>query len=625
MEGRSVKPFRVPALLRLAALAALCGCVSGCNTPEEDQRLAGGGIETGNTGSLSGRVLDDQGFALQQAEVAIVDVSLSDGGPAEGTVRADTTDSAGNFRFLDLPKGSYAVFTPCLGETPRAVAATRLRVGEAPLHLPDLVARPTVTLEGRVLPLPGVDARTVTACIPGVHACVHPGVDGAYRFEGAPKGSYEIVFLSGIAAHYLGLRIADSASGIVSIKDAALFDAPDAKRVPYRFYNSTCELSFSLLPEEYAPGREPLWYQGRSFTGATYFLLNDGAQGPVASTEWLSLWKHSKTFDNAALGGLPDFDDPLVGFPLPLRLSAPGFDFSQARPGGSDLVVTDAAGHVLSHEIERWDAQAGKAEIWVRVDTLPGPAAARGLTLHWGRADAAPLSAGSGVFRGEDGFIGAWHLNDRTADRKVLEARGLYDGTLDCLSPGDDASKVRTGEAVVAGGHRLGQVFACVDVSQQSGLEVSSEFSLMLWGKSYHHDATHDQVLASKWGKGKREWALTLLSDETLEIKFGDATGWTLGSLRTVDPVVDPDKWHHYALVFDQGAVRFFVDGAEARTRVQGGAIPDAVNRNGSDFYIGSDTMDKYTNWEGDLDEVEYFSEAKSGAWVKAAALSQKP
>jgi hypothetical protein len=598
--------------------------LASCNVAQEDQRMAGGGIETGNTGALSGRVVDEAGYPMQQAEVDVVGMAFSPSGPSGGVVRADTTDSLGNYRFRDLPQGSYSLYSPGYGETMRAAMLTRLRLGDAPVRLQDMIARPTVVLAGRLFAASGVDARSLTACIPGANRCVHPEADNTYRFEDAPKGPYELVFLSGQSAHYLALEVSPSASGIVYVKDVVLGDSADADRIPYRFYPSTLARSYSILPVEYPAGLEPAWYRDKSFASVSYFLLNDGQAVPALSVDYFSQWKYRETLDAAALGGVPELDGPLPGFPLPVRLTSADFDFSQALPDGSDLVVSDGAGHLLAHEIERWDAQNGKAEIWVRLDSLAAGAADRAITLHWGRGESVKRAGGAGVFRGENDFIGAWHLNDRAPDRVVAEARGLYPGTLGCLDAGDDPAKVRSGEAVVAGGYRNGQLFTCVDVRHQTGLDVSSEFSLLAWGKSYHHDATHDQVLASKWDKNKREWAFTLLSDETLEIKFGDATGWTLGSVRTVDPVVNPDKWHHYGVVFDQGAVRIFIDGKEARTHVQSGVVPDAVNRNGSDFYIGSDTMDKYTNWEGDLDEVEYFSAAKSGAWVQAAWLTQK-
>ena len=97
------------------------------------------------------------------------------------------------------------------------------------------------------------------------------------------------------------------------------------------------------------------------------------------------------------------------GFPLLVRLASPEFDFATARPAGEDLRFTTAAGEPLPHEIDEWDARAGRASVWVRVPEVRGDDQQE-LRVHWGNADAPNGSDGKAVFGPSDGHVGVWHL-----------------------------------------------------------------------------------------------------------------------------------------------------------------------------------------------------------------------
>lgn len=623
------------ALLLLAASAAL-GSLAGCDFLDSlsgggietgnTQVATGGDIETGNTGSLSGRVRDESGNGLAGAEVNLSQVVLTPSGATANRVYAALTDSTGGYVFPRLPQGRYALYAPGRGETPATAIHARIRHGGGDNLLADIVARSTVRLQGRVLPSPGTSLAEVVACIPGTHLCTVPGPDSVYTFAEAPQGLYELVFLAGQAAHYLAVEILAYRPGIVHLRDVALGDSAVGARLPYGFYDSErMHRSLSVMPVDYPPGFEPAWYQGKAFASVRYYLLNDGYAGEITTVNFFDLWTLRRELSGAEVADGPDLAAPLSGFPVPIRLTAANFDFGSARADGSDLVVSDGNGRLLPHEIERWDREAAKAEIWVRLDVLPALRADRKLVLHWGRPESVPVAGGAGVFRAEDGFIGVWHLADRSPDNRVAESRGLYPGYATESKRADWMDSVRVGEAVIAGGHRLGSSGAYVHVDRKPGLDVNRSFTVSVWGRSWHAVPDHDQVLAAKMDPGgNEEWRLRILEDGTLDLEFGTDAGWAQGCVNSWQKVPKPDQWHLYTATFDNGRVRLYVDGQETPSRVKWGNIPSTVNRHEANLRIGSDG-DPVLNWEGTLDDFSYYNVAKSPAWIDLLYRTQRP
>ncbi|HLP43053.1 MAG TPA: DUF2341 domain-containing protein, partial [Fibrobacteria bacterium] len=488
----------------------------------------------------------------------------------------------------------------------------------------DLIVDGMIKLEGRVLPGPGMRVENLVACIPGAQVCVVPGADSVYTFPAAPQGAYEIVFLGGGAAHYLAMEVSARQLGTLHVRDVALGDSVPGARVPYVFYNTDrLDRSLSVMPVEYPAGLEPAWYAGKDFSSVSYLLLNDGHEGEVTAFSYFGQWRHSREIPSSHFTA-PSLATRLGGFPVLIRLRAPEFDFTQARSDGGDVIVSDGTGRLLPHEIERWDAAAGKAEIWVRLDSLPLLPAGRNLVLHWGRDEAVPLTGGAEVFRAENGFIGVWHLADRTPDNRVLDSRGRFHGLLTEGWRTELADSVRAGEAVIAGGHRPGFTGGHVHMDHQTGLDVTSAFTLSLWARLWPSDHDHDQVLAAKMGPNKHEWRFRVLEDGTLDLEFGGQGGKPVGNVTSVSPVQRTETWRLYSATFDNGTVRLFLDGEEVPARVRYGNIPTSVLPQAAELRLGSDG-NPMKNWIGSLDDFSYYSVPKSPDWIRTLYRTQKP
>lgn len=103
----------------------------------------------------------------------------------------------------------------------------------------------------------------------------------------------------------------------------------------------------------------------------------------------------------------------LTDFPVLIRLAPAAFDHAGAAPAGKDLRITDAAGTVLAHEIESWDAMAGSL-VWVRVPTLPAGGKAT-LWLFYGNPAAAERPEAETRQTWRDA-VGVWHLAGTAKD-----------------------------------------------------------------------------------------------------------------------------------------------------------------------------------------------------------------
>ena len=141
------------------------------------------------------------------------------------------------------------------------------------------------------------------------------------------------------------------------------------------------------------------------------------APGGIINIEYIG-WKFSKKLHLNTTASGANTAGTVTNFPVLVRLTSSNFDFVQAKSGGADIRFVKSDGSPLSYEIERWDASALAAEIWVKVDTIYGNNGSQFITMLWGAqqgalqsASAVSLSNGPAVFDTSQGFQGVWHLS----------------------------------------------------------------------------------------------------------------------------------------------------------------------------------------------------------------------
>jgi len=174
-------------------------------------------------------------------------------------------------------------------------------------------------------------------------------------------------------------------------------------------------------------------------------------------------WQVAITFD-----GYPAERTELVNFPalLVFEDGAGGIDFANFKEGGVDLRFTDEAESVLlNHEIESWDAESGKAWVWVQVPQLNNGTV---IKAHWGNGAAELPDYATNGATWSEGFKAVWHMVADENNKLAESTANNYVGTLDSSGVGFTADGYAGGAASFASsGNGYGAVGGLTAVMSQ--------------------------------------------------------------------------------------------------------------------------------------------------------------
>jgi hypothetical protein len=547
-----------------AILAGALALLIACDGPT---RVAGGASETEAT--IAGRVSAPDGTPAAGVKVRLRPTYyLADtlsGNPASGTDTVSGPD--GTFRFKSVFLGDYTL-EAADGER-GDLALASVDGSRSLVQAEPLVLRLTASVLGRVV-VPAGAAGGAYVRVFGLDHIAKSDSAGRFILEGMPAGVFDlrVTPMSPLLSSrsMLGITLASGA-------------ANDLGDIP-------------LAP---------------ALDGEDYSTWGDSARVSV---------------DTRSVGATGN----VAGFPLLVRLDRSSFDFSAAT--GLDLRVADAQGRRLAYEIERWDPLAGKAEIWVRCDTLRLGDSAQYLTLYWNRPGAASRSDGAAVFDTADGYEGAWHL-DRAAGGPALfrDASGQgNDGQGDGLDSAASAAGVSDlGQTLdgVAQALHTAKAFAAPDT-----------FTFSLWFKTT--TANGGKLI----GFGNLQTGSSRLNDRQIwmdnqgRIHFGVFPEDSLGQPdHGVNKMVsstlayNDGQWHYVAGRLGPEGQFLFLDGEPIASDP---TVHESSHFSGF-WRIGYDNFGNWENlprshwFQGDLDEVRVTRADWSDAFIKLAYKNQKP
>jgi hypothetical protein len=524
-------------------------------------RLASGGdaTETGNA-RVAGQLVKEDGLPVAGAEVLILNADFNPiHGGAVPDSQKDTTDGEGRYRFTKLEAGDYNLQ---FNDPERRIRSFVYGVKLAEDSV--IVPKDTLHAPGAMsIPLPEtLDSGVGYVYVPGT--TFRARVDSEIRITGK-------VFLDSLPQGLMSSVIYTKGEG----DSRPIVLATD---VPIRKSEVTYVSAYAAWPQ------------------SARLVLNTTGTG-IAITE-----------------GQRDF-------PLLVRLTAPGFDFSKAAAGGADLRFSRPDGMPLSREIETWDAQAGKADIWVRVDTVKAGNASQHINMHWGKPDAASGRMRP-VFDSLAGFAGVWHLSEDAADTIT---DGLYKDATGAGSDGDDRIRNVSRTGAIGAGHGLDSGDYIESPKVSTGLKLKSKFTVSLWYR------TTGRKLGPSGGEMMNvgdNYGLRVYRDTVLHLWYwppnppvGSKTDWYYVNIKGTD--FNDGNWHLVTGTFDGSALRLYVDGKEAVNA----PAPDVV---GFQFPLNL-TLGKHGNgksgyeFEGGLDEAQIHSAVRDADWIRLTYGNQKP
>ncbi|MBR2940635.1 MAG: DUF2341 domain-containing protein, partial [Kiritimatiellae bacterium] len=292
--------------------------------------------------------------------------------------------------------------------------------------------------------------------------------------------------------------------------------------------------------------------------------------------------------------------------PVLLRLSTSiaGFDYSQFRQNGQDMMILDEAANELPFEIESWNPE-GESLVWVKVKNFTS---ATKLTVYYGADAANEANDPKDVW---SAYAGVWHL-DETEGTTVADATGRG-GNGTCK--GNSAAL----ESGVFAGGRHNRNKGNGETSAASGIVFdgmksvrhNGKITLSAWVKRYHTNLCWDHLLYNKTGSsGVGGFASELYGSGNYGQIAVIGSGDNASGVYIEHGMSAADTWYHVAMVYDVQSAYLYNNGAKKG----GGAMKSSMWDNGQAFSLGNDIDTNGSPWDGAFDEFRVSLGAMSEA-----------
>lgn len=329
-------------------------------------------------------------------------------------------------------------------------------------------------------------------------------------------------------------------------------------------------------------------------------------------------WLHSGMISVNTKASGAGVAQTLTDFPMLLRLDATNFDFSQSSSDGRDLRFAKADGKSLAFQIEHWDAQKSRAEVWIALDSVRGNDSAQYCRMFWGKPGAVSRSDGPTVFGGTAGYAGVWHLDEEASGTGTVglyrNAATAFDNGLDSLTLNDQVGAIGNGHLFLNGEY--------IRIPAATGaLKPLPAVTLSAWVRATATDSSGGEIASMGNDYGIRLTPQGNAYVFCFNIPRTDSSNFLLvtSGLNLLD-----NAWHHIVGILNGARAEIYVDGVyRAGQDFRTGAFK---YDGGPDFFIGHHGNGETPyDFNGNIDEVRVFPGASSAAWLKLSYESQKP
>jgi hypothetical protein len=335
-------------------------------------------------------------------------------------------------------------------------------------------------------------------------------------------------------------------------------------------------------------------------------------------------WAYSQTITlDTTASGANVFED-VSQYPLAVLLDKSRFDFSQAREDGADIRFFDPAGKALPHAIELWDKASGSAAVWVLLDLVKGNSKDQSIVMKWGHASAPNTSDSKAVFKRQNGFVGAWHLDedgntavDGFKDASDHEAHGTGVGMI----PGSRVD-ARVGKGVHLDNPKGQETARWIRVSGEKAAQFNPgpPITVSIWALGYSYPIRSYETMIAK---GDTSWTLQ-------RVQYASGQGYQscvrtpkyhLCAFNFAGQGLVTKQWLHFMVVLEEPSMKLYING---ELNASTSAAP--WNKGDHDLGIGNQTqsLGGRRQWDGILDEARVMQGVRSASWAKLDYQSQK-
>lgn len=367
-------------------------------------------------------------------------------------------------------------------------------------------------------------------------------------------------------------------------------------------------------------------YQALSVPGVEVKPRDTVDVGAVDRPEDLVTWAHRRRLE-AIPAGLGPLASPLARVPVLIALDST-FPFAEAGARGEDIRFSGGDGSQLRFGFKGWDPARGRAEIWVRVDSLRAGADTQGIWIHWGKPGAVTRSKGYGLFHTNQGFHGVWHL----AAGQGPNAYAVQDsssnrnhGRAASASPWADS-----GAASPFGALRLDSANPSVATTK---VYAANAFTVSFWFR------TETRAGGRMGGFGDARTGNSLLHDRVIwmdtsgRIAFGLRPGLDTAVAAAPSVLVSPSayndgRWHQVAVRLSaESGQALYVDGALAASDPAVKSTGDFAGwwRIGQDDMAGWEPAPASPAWTGLLQEFWVIHRAMDAEWIRFHHATSRP
>jgi biopolymer transport protein ExbB len=331
------------------------------------------------------------------------------------------------------------------------------------------------------------------------------------------------------------------------------------------------------------------------------FVVLGSAWGHDARAWWNGDWAFRKEVDIDLSATGADIPGAPTDVPILIRLSLANFQyFSDAKPDGSDFVFIAADDKTpLKFHIEKFDAQAQIALVWVRMPRLTGGAKTDKIFLYYGNKKATSGSDPPGTYDTNQALV--YHFG--------APAAAPQDSTGYKSEPTKFTAEVTPASLIGGGAKFAGAQVISIPANGAVHLAAGKGFTVSAWTRS--ETAQTDAYVAQLADQG-RELVLGIKGTQA----YARYTGGTAPVTVQQTTQLTSGEWHHLAMRIGDGRLTLLVDGVDAAhedvdAQEIGGTLDIGGSAAGDHFYIGQ------------LDELEVANTVRSADWLKAAARSQ--
>jgi hypothetical protein len=309
----------------------------------------------------------------------------------------------------------------------------------------------------------------------------------------------------------------------------------------------------------------------------------------------------------------------LTDFPLAVQLDETNFSFSEALPGGEDILFEDSTGIPLPFHIELWDSEQQSAVLWVTIPHIAPQTETQYIIMRWGNPEAIAVSNSSAVFDTTSGFRAVWHLTANTGVDSVPITDATFHGN---NGFGHFFSTSATVKGVTGNAIRFDGNATYISVPHAASLNLGSgDFTISTWVRFNSFSVSSQQIISKYDGMHIEQTGYEIQTTNWNELLYttnenGDS-GWVIDST-----VFEENSWYHLTYTRENGIITTYRNGI-IDTIVTDIPVLNVDNthelRFGRDAYVNEM---EYLN--GIVDETRISAIARTPSWIKLCYESQK-